>query len=423
MPDSPQNNQSNGYAKKINLLPEELQKEVKPSVSGNAPQAPMSKPEAPAPKLRAPKPPKKKSAWFKKLFQKSGQQPVLAPEKKDNAQVQFKASVKPTLDVAVNETPHTTPPPLPPKVSEPHIPKQPKIAIPEKPDSDLANTPAEISKQELSKPTPPPKVSKPEKKEQKKSKPEDKKSEKNAKHKHVSFSSIKDIIDSNEKEEEKGDSQAFGVDLIPSELRTAKKTRTALLKLVVAGIGSVIVVAGIYIFLSIQEQGREQEIAELEEQVTYFENEIVAASETLDQLSDFAEQTHLVSSLLQGQRRWTQLFTFLEENTIPEVYYRSVATTRENVVVLDTVARSYRDLARQYLIFESMEDVSELTLASASLDDSLWQAYLGYLEEQLELAEAGEEVEVNLDFDFDRVTDFITVNTTITFTLNSLPKL
>ena len=333
--------------------------------------------------------------WFQKLlglakvrrsYSKEGEK----KQPRHPSPLQFVHSKKPALQVDVRQ--------------KPPRPAKPKTQLDAKPAKDSVTAPKDDKKQpstdinsKLNQPDLP--------------LPSDKK----APDKRASFSSLKELVE-NEPEPR---TEEFDVNLIPAELITADIKKNFIKKLVMAGVGSLLVVVIFYAGVSILGAKRQTEISTVKQEVEKLSGELDKAQDTLNRLSNFTKQASLVSEVLKGQKKWSQLFSLLEEETIPEVYYTSVSVSSNNEVGLSLVAKSYHDLARQYIIFQSNPHIKEISMGGANMNTEVWEEYLKELQlsaEREKLAsEREEEVPEFKMPSFAQMQNLITVNSDFKF--------
>lgn len=458
MSPKPEDNTNNDYAKDINLLSEDLQREVQPSVEVEHSKAPRTKDRQYAQTQRQ-EPQKAQSktlsqpkgvslsSFFKKLFSKRSPKPNPPEEPKESKhELEFKPSAQPRLHVSVQdvaspqssrptlpekETVNLEPQPTPPKSPTPGFGQMPKPPSPQSASSKADTTSEDMSAIDLladmdtySDAT-----------SQKSStlSVDDKKNTKQQPEKEADsssfrapFASIKELIGNDEDADEVVDAdQAFDVNLIPSEIISAEAKHQALRQVIIVGVASVLFVGVVYVLVGFADFSGQGRIEEIRTKVAAIKEEIAKSQETINQLSGFTKQTQLVSTLLEGQKRWTKLFDMIERETIPEVYYTSVTVAENEKVTIQVVARTYNDLARQYLIFESVPGITDLEMSASNLDSSTWEKYLADLEteysQQLLLYEEGEidELPVFSTPSYNEIQSYLVVNSSFSFTFDT----
>ncbi|MGB0757694.1 MAG: PilN domain-containing protein [Patescibacteria group bacterium] len=405
----------NNTKKDINLLPEDLQKSIKPSVSLDI--APKKKERELEP-MRKEEPMQRSTGSggvFSKLFAKKQSAPE-PEEKEEEKNIEFSKGAKPSFTVAVKDAsdekeeaePPAAPPPPPPPAPDPA----------KKPPTEKPSAPISLKVEEPKpKPDPPP----PEKKIEEKV-ADDKNitvtskddSDDQPDRSKLSLSSIKDFL---EKEVEETSGDEVGVNLIPKELQSAEESKDVLKLVILFGLFSVAIVGAALVALTIFGATNKQYITNLQEEVAQYEQEIQASQSDITKLAEFTEQTQKVSEILNGREKWSLVFDFLEDETLPEVYYDSMSIGTNDTVTLDVYARSYFDLARQYRIFQEHESVSGLEMNAASLDTERWDLYINEVKSLIETAEiegaASSSLYELLDPEISE--RYLTVNSTINF--------
>jgi len=236
------------------------------------------------------------------------------------------------------------------------------------------------------------------------------------------FPSIKELISkdfSDTKEPKITDAvDGFDVNLIPTELRSIEASNGVIKKIVIATIISILFVVIVFASLNFIGTNNKKKIDQLKTEVELYEAEIQKARDTIGKLSSFTDQTKKVSEILQGREIWSSLFDMLETETLPEIYYNSVSVDISDKVVLDVIARSYHDMARQYKIFEQNPRVKNLNINGASLDTSLWQDYITLAQFEAEQTAESNQIVTSSQFSLDPQTlkSLLTVESTISFT-------
>ena len=91
----------------------------------------------------------------------------------------------------------------------------------------------------------------------------------------------------------------------------------------------------------------------------------VSASDQ-SQLIDFYSQIANLQTLLQQHVLSSQFFSWLEQNTEANVYYRSLALSGRDQITLSGVATSEADVNQQVAIFENSPEVSSVTVSNVA---------------------------------------------------------
>ncbi len=397
--------QNNDYNKDINLLTPDLKESTKSTVRiddvtktskqdllhGNDDITKTKKPE--------------NKSWLYKIFHHTEADQSKPPAShKEDKRVKFKKGSKDRFDLSIQEKS---------KQYTPSTKKKKTITISQamnksdaKPDSStfsVQNQSKHIDSKtnKTTKPTIPKQVSPAQ-------------AQKSKEHDSANIPSIKDFID-NDKDIDNKEQSSLDVNLIPAELRSAESSIKVIKKVGIAGGVSVLLIVIIFLGLSFVGSTNQQKIINLQQEVKLYEEGVQASQDTIEQLATFTEQTQKVGELLQGQERWSRLFDMLEQNTIDNVYYKSVNIASDDKVVLQVVARSYSDLARQYKIFDNNPDIKDLTMNSASLDISLWESYVNLSKQTSAQSDADATSTQKFVFDQDKLKSLLTVDSVISF--------
>lgn len=428
-------------------IKDETKKSVTPQPTVPKPQMESVQPHVDnSEKKPAPKPieykPKKESLLTKiRGFFTKTKKTNPEPEQHDSKDVQFTKGAKSSVTIHVKDMAVHAPDITPKQEPQVQTPP-PKIEIPTKPDKvvlrkihepepkpEPESKPKETPRSDITihvqdpkpkpEPTPTPKPeSKPEPKPEPGQKPTPQPDRSS-----LNLSSIKEMMhhhddaDVKKAQTDADEHEAFGVNLIPTELQSEVAFKKVLERIIFTAIVGLVLVIVAYVGLSIVGAKNQQKIADLEAETVAYEEQIKASSEVLAQLSTFTEQTQQVGEIIYGRERWTEVFAMLEAETLPEVYYKSIAIDKDDRVSLEVVAKSYFDLARQYKIFEQNKRVSDISFNTASMSTELLDEYVTSVKEQLEaLQAAGESVTSTQQLlSRDRLSALLTVDTNISF--------
>ncbi|MGD1003742.1 MAG: PilN domain-containing protein [Minisyncoccia bacterium] len=109
----------------------------------------------------------------------------------------------------------------------------------------------------------------------------------------------------------------------------------------------------------------------LQSQLTSAQNQVNTLSNSVSpsdqsQLIDFYSQIANLQTLLQQHTLSSQFFSWLEQNTEANIYYRSLALTQGDQVALSGTAASEADVNQQVAIFENSPEVSSVTVSDVT---------------------------------------------------------
>jgi Tfp pilus assembly protein PilN len=108
----------------------------------------------------------------------------------------------------------------------------------------------------------------------------------------------------------------------------------------------------------------QSQLTNAQNQVNTLGNSVSASDQS--QLIDFYSQIANLQTLLRQHTISSQFFSWLEQNTEANVYYRSLSLTRGDQVALAGVAASEADVNQQVAIFENSPEVSSVTVSNVT---------------------------------------------------------
>jgi Tfp pilus assembly protein PilN len=109
-------------------------------------------------------------------------------------------------------------------------------------------------------------------------------------------------------------------------------------------------------------------------QVNTLGNSVSASDQS--QLIDFYSQIANLQTLLQQHVLSSQFFSWLEQNTEANVYYRSLALTQGDQISLSGVASSEADVNQQVAIFENSPEVSSVAVSNVAAPSLLGSGWI-----------------------------------------------
>lgn len=142
----------------------------------------------------------------------------------------------------------------------------------------------------------------------------------------------------------------------------ARKRKGRLILFVILGVVLPVMVGGFFIF---QEQMRQREMSAIDKKMEVLDNFLQTNSAAVDQVNQIAQAIIAVKPLLQNRFLFTDFFSSLEDNTLPEVSYNSIAVDAKGVNLMGK-APDYRTVARQLIAFRLMPAVQDLKVSSLS---------------------------------------------------------
>jgi cell division protein FtsL len=163
--------------------------------------------------------------------------------------------------------------------------------------------------------------------------------------------------------------QKLGITLIPEET-TVSKEKTKRSKQVVLLITFAIILmfigGGIYWALKWYEEQADLDLQKIEADLSTINSKNKELDSEKTQAQSFQKKLKTVDKLLENHIYWTNFFSFLEKNTVADVYFVNLIGGSDGQIVMSGVAKSYRALARQIVSFRDNNQVSLLSVLSAS---------------------------------------------------------
>ncbi len=108
----------------------------------------------------------------------------------------------------------------------------------------------------------------------------------------------------------------------------------------------------------------QSQLTSVQNQVNTLGNSISASDQS--QLINFYSQIANLQTLLQRHTLSSQFFSWLEQNTEANVYYKSLALTQGDQIALSGMALTEADVNQQVAIFENSPEVSSVTISNVT---------------------------------------------------------
>lgn len=167
--------------------------------------------------------------------------------------------------------------------------------------------------------------------------------------------------------------QKLGITLIPEEATVSKeKTKRSrqVALLVIFAFILMLIGGGVYWALKWYEGQADLDLQKIEADLSVINGKNREMDSEKVQAQSFQKKLKTVDKLLENHIYWTNFFSFLEKNTVADVYFVNLIGGSDGQVVMSGVARSYKALSRQIVSFRENELISLVSIlsASASLD-------------------------------------------------------
>ncbi|TAL20389.1 hypothetical protein EPN90_01125 [Patescibacteria group bacterium] len=158
------------------------------------------------------------------------------------------------------------------------------------------------------------------------------------------------------------------VSLIPRAAERAAGPARGGRTIIISVIASLFVAGLAYGAVWFYVSGKKNEALAHEARQAAAEQSVKAAGAELKEARLLARQIKSVKKLLSERPRWSQFFTFLEEQTHPEVTFSQLATEGPDGAVFSAEARSYRALAEQVNAWTVAKEIKEVQVSGISAE-------------------------------------------------------
>lgn len=142
----------------------------------------------------------------------------------------------------------------------------------------------------------------------------------------------------------------------------SRQRKKLLILFFVLGVVIPVLVLGFFIF---KQQTRQAEMAATEKKMAALNDFFQANDAAVKQVNQISKAIAAAKPLLQNRFLFTQFFTSLEDYTLPEVSFNSIALDAKGVNLMGK-APDYRTVARQIIAFKSMPMARDLKISGLS---------------------------------------------------------
>lgn len=160
----------------------------------------------------------------------------------------------------------------------------------------------------------------------------------------------------------------FGITLMPAELverPEIKRTKQmTILVIIILILGAILAVS--FGILKWQDAKVVTELKRVEANLAAINQQIKNLEERKNQAQILQRQLKAASKLLDQHIYWTNVFDFLEKNVIADVYFSNFIGANDGFITMSAVAKSYKALAKQIVVFQTSEQIDKVSITSAS---------------------------------------------------------
>lgn len=157
-----------------------------------------------------------------------------------------------------------------------------------------------------------------------------------------------------------GKSGVLGTNLIKTEVISFFNWRKKFYFLFVSAGAAVLIIILMYLSLIIWEKGVQTKDEILLSQIKKINEKIAEAEGYVKDILKFQKKLKYSGELLENHIYWTNFFTFLEDNTLSNVYYADFSGDIGGEYQLPASAGRYNDITRQLKSFKNSSSVEEV---------------------------------------------------------------
>ena len=123
---------------------------------------------------------------------------------------------------------------------------------------------------------------------------------------------------------------------------------------------SSIMLSGVYFSISYIEESKSSVVREYTEEIREIRLKVLGAEKEIAKINNFGSKIELAKEVLDSHIYWSNFFTFLEENTLSNVYYSGFAGNTGGVYNLSARTNSFDTLYAQILHLKNNPDIFEI---------------------------------------------------------------
>lgn len=163
---------------------------------------------------------------------------------------------------------------------------------------------------------------------------------------------------------------ALEVNLVPREV--APPTPTNVWPLVGVVGGACALVAATYLTLGYLVNQKQVEAAEVEGKLSTLVAEAEVRAAAVEGIAGEVESVQAVRTLVANHVRWTKFFRWLEEHTLPDVYFAGFRGDIGGKFTLVASTKDFVTLSQQILVFQKAPEVLSVNVGEASRGGDSW---------------------------------------------------
>lgn len=182
-----------------------------------------------------------------------------------------------------------------------------------------------------------------------------------------------------------GKSGIMGTNLIKNEVISFFNWRKKLYFLISLSGAAILIIVLAYVGLFIWEKEAQAKDEILLNQIKTLNQQITEAESYVKDILKFQKKLKLASGLLEQHIYWTNFFTFLEENTLADIYYFDFSGDTGGEYQLSAAAKSFSGITRQLKIFKNNNNVEDVKTSGGQAGEAQAGGQNGSISFQMDL--------------------------------------
>lgn len=160
----------------------------------------------------------------------------------------------------------------------------------------------------------------------------------------------------------------MGITLIPEETISPEEAARPKQKVILIAVIVllVIILGGVFGILKWYQGKIMADIEKIDKDIASIEKQIKDLESEKKQAEILQKQFKVAEKLLAKHVYWSGVCSFLEKNTIPDVYFKNFIGGSDGQIAMSAVAKSYRAVAEQIVAFSAAEKIEKVSVTGAT---------------------------------------------------------
>jgi len=161
-------------------------------------------------------------------------------------------------------------------------------------------------------------------------------------------------------------SSFLDVNLIPDKLIAGLSPITKIRRIIWAGIASLVFILIISAGILAYQTYLINQVISTQREIKNVEDEIITYVPWQKDAVAFNQQIDGITKLLDRHIYWTEFFSFLEQNTLPNVHYANLSVDTSGVFTLAATAPDYGTVSKQIAVFKQSDIITKVSVVGAT---------------------------------------------------------